>query len=101
MRTMDEIRSEKMRSDDRILVLKAIEGKKIKDVTGMIDPRLFQGGNKLHCVKDPQLSMWSFKYEMGILPEPLRQKFTKFDLAYNFAKNYFLNRGLDIVEVED
>lgn len=89
----------KERKSDRILVLKAREG--AKSSTGLIDPRLFSGENKLHVKMDPERSIWSFQYEHGGLPQPLKQSFTSFGLAYQHAERYLNSRGIDIVEVLD
>lgn len=92
----------KMRSSERILVLEPIEGQNVKTDKGLIDNRLFTGENNQVIVEmDGETLFWSFRYKSGILPEPLKQKFTTFKLAYEFAKNYFERRGLRIVEVKD
>jgi len=98
---LDNKHIEKMRSDDRILVIKQRPGEKTKDATGLIDYRLFKGGNRLHAMKDPITNLWMFRYEMGVLPEPLKQKFTGFQALFNHATTYFSKRGLEIVEVQD
>jgi hypothetical protein len=91
----------KERSYDRILVLKQIEGQKVKGSTGLTDPRLFTGENKLHAIRNHQTCLWYFKYEMGLLPEPLKTQFTSFGKLLQHAKTYFSKRGLEIVEVID
>lgn len=91
-----------LRSPDRQLVLGVIEGKKAKDVTGMLDPRLFSGDNSIHALMDPETTLWAFRYDNNsILPEPLRQKFTSFSAAKKFATNYFKTRNVEIKEVKD
>lgn len=90
----------KMHSNDRILVLEVLEGKTAKDVTGMIDTRLFKGGNNLHAVMDERTNLWSLRYEAGLVPEPLRQQFTTFNKLLDFCKKYFLTRNLIIKEVK-
>lgn len=97
----ETMRKDKERSDDRILVLKQIEGEHVTASTGLVDNRLFQGGNRVHGIKDPRDNLWFFKYDAGGLPEPLKQKFTSFLALHKFASNYFAKRGLAVVEVID
>lgn len=91
----------KMKSPDRVLVLKAMEGKKPMNTTGVADPRLFTGENKLHAVMDEQTCLWRFKYDMGIVPEPLKGNFTGFTALKKFAESYYNKRNIEIVEVKD
>ena len=91
-----------LRNPDRQLVLGVIDGKQAKTSTGMMDPRLFSGENSIHAMMDPETTLWSFRYHnKGILPEPLRQKFTSFGAAKKFATNYFKTRNIEIKEVKD
>lgn len=99
MLTEEERYSGKMLSDDRILVLKPIEGAKVLNGAGAPDPRLFKGENNLHIFIKPQTSLWRFRYDVGGLPEPLKQTFTKYNQAYKCAEDYFKRRGVEIVEV--
>lgn len=92
---------DKMRSDDRILVVQQIEGVKPLSSTGLVDTRLFKGGNKLHARKSINSSLWYLEYEQGGLPEPLRQQWTSWTKMMAFVRDYFNKRGLDIVRVED
>lgn len=94
-------RKSKMMSDNRVLILKVMEGKTAKDYSGKVDPRLFTGENKLHGIYDPQSGMWNMRYQTGILAEPLRQKFTTFEDLYAFAKKYFATRNVEIAGVID
>jgi hypothetical protein len=91
----------KMKSADRVLVLSVIEGKKPLNTLGASDPRLFNGENKLHAIMDPQTTLWSFKYDMGMVPEPLKCKFTSFKAAKKYADNYFNPRNIEINQVID
>lgn len=91
----------KMRSDDRILILKVMEGKTAKDYAGKVDPRLFSGENKLHGIYDPQSGMWNMRYQTGSLPEPLRQKFMTFEELEMAARKYFATRNVEISGVID
>lgn len=90
-----------MRSEDRILVLKPIEGMGPRDSIGNIDHRLFKGENKLHAIQDPRTCMWSLKYEDGRLQEALKQKFTNFKTLLDFTREYFKKRNIEITEVID
>lgn len=89
------------RKSKRELVLKIIDGKQPKDSIGQIDPRLFKGDNKLYLIQEPQYMLWYFKYEQGAIPSALAEKFTKFDLALEHAKQYFKKRNVEIAEVID
>lgn len=89
---------DKMHSDDRILVLQVMEGKSSKTNTGLIDNSLFTGGNQLHAYLDTAC-LWKLKYEKGILPEPLKQRFTSFSQLFNFCVEYFKKRNIEIKEV--
>lgn len=89
------------RKTDRILVLKVKDGVKAKDSMGNIDPRLFNGENKLHAIKNLKNSLWFFKYEKGGLPEPLKQTFTTFDKLIHHANQYFARRNIEISEILD
>lgn len=91
----------KLRSPDRVLVLKVKEGLKPMSTTGAADPRLFTGENKLHAVMDLQTCLWRFKYDMGIVPEPLKGTFTNFTALKKFASAYYDKRNIEIVEVKD
>lgn len=88
----------KERSSDRILMLKPIGGKPVSS-TGLVDPRLFKGENRLHLTMEPQTSIWYFKYDQGGLPEPLKQRFTSFRIAKEYATDYFKKRNVEITEV--
>jgi len=91
----------KMRSEDRILVVEPAAGKKPVSTYGTMDPRIFKGGNKLHCIRGPHDNLWRFKFDNGIVPEPLKAKWTTFQRAYEFATEYFAKRNLEIKEVVD
>lgn len=91
----------KMRSPDRILVLKAIDGKKPLNTSGVADPRLFNGENKLHAIMDPESCLWKLKYDMGIVPETMKGTFTGFKALKKFADEYYGRRNIQIVEVKD
>lgn len=94
-------RKAKMRSDDRVLVLGVMRDKKPRDTLGHIDPRLFTGENHLHVIYDDITGMWRFRYDIGGIPETLKQNFTTFTQAVDTAKRYFANRNVEIVKVID
>ena len=56
----------KMRSTDRVLVLREIPGQKVRATSGLVDPRLFKGENALHVFMDPATCLWYFKYDFVI-----------------------------------
>lgn len=92
-------RREKMATNDRVLVLKTIDGKQPKDSAGQVDPRLFAGSNKLHGVYDERTGMWNMRYETGALPGALQQKFITFEQLEDFARKYFKTRNVEILEI--
>lgn len=92
----------KMRSTNRILVLKAINGKGPKSSMGLLDNRLFTGGNNLHAVQDLNNCLWYLQYSNGgVLPPPLKIQFTSFQMLLKHARDYFKSRNVEISEVID
>lgn len=87
-----------MISNDRILVLEKIDP---KGKTDMIDPAVFEGKNALHALMDPQTCLWTFKYEHGTIPAPLRMKFTNFKTLKVAADKYFGEKNIKITQVLD
>lgn len=92
---------DKTRETDRIIILKVKEGYKAKSNTGIVDPRLFSGGNRLHITKNLRNSLWEFKYDTGGVPEPLKVRFTRYEDALNHATTYFDRRNIEITQVID
>lgn len=92
---------DKNRSTDIILVLKPVDGEKPKSVTGLVDPRLFTGENRLHAIMNTQTCLWHLAYDNGILPGALKQQWTGWDPLYKFTTAYFKRRNIEIVEVID
>lgn len=91
-----------VRSNDRVLALEVIDGMKAKSSTGLLDTRLFTGEQQLHLKMDPQTCFWSFQYSNnGVIPEPLRCKFTGFKAAMKYAEDYFKRRNIKITEIRD
>lgn len=99
MFSMEDKIKEKMKSDDRILVLSIIDGKKPLSSIGQVDNRLFKGENRLHAYLDDITGLWKFKYDEGVIPGALKQSFVTFDLLLEYAKKYFASRNIEIKEV--
>lgn len=91
----------KMRKTDRVLELQPKDGEKVKNSAGLVDTRLWTGGNALHAIQEPDTNLWYCKYEAGMLPDPLKQKFTSFAALKKFVERYFNRRNLNIVKVQD
>lgn len=92
-------RREKMQTNDRVLVLQAIDGKPVKAASGIVDNRLFTGQNKLHGIYDERTGLWNMRYETGALPGALQQKFDTFEKLEDFARKYFSTRNVEIIEI--
>lgn len=99
LKLLDPKENNKLKSDDRVFTLSVIDEKLPLTYHGMVDKRLFTGENKLHAVKDPQYQLWYLKYEMGAVPEPLKQQFTSFKVLHKFCVEYFKKRNIEIKEV--
>lgn len=80
--------------------LEVIDGEAAKSSTGMVDSRLFKGGNFLYIKKDIETNFWFYEYEQGILPYNLQQRFTNFSLAKKHADLYYAQRNLKLKEVD-
>lgn len=91
-----------LKKNDRILVLEPFPGLDPKSTSGLIDKRLFTKENNLHAVKEPDSNLWYFKYDQGVVPEPIRMtKYTSFAKAKEAATSYFEKRNVRIKEVID
>lgn len=91
-----------LRSNDRILKLEVIDGKKPLSVLGNTDTRLFSGGQDLHLKMDPETCLWYFQYSQnGILPEALKGRYTGFKPALKQAEEYYLKRNVQIKQIKD
>lgn len=99
--TLDQFGDDKYHSDDRVFIFKPIEGKRPLSATGLVDPKVFTGENKLIAHKEEDTSLWIIKYADGMVPPVFKQRFTGFNAAMKFAKEYFTKRGFEIVEVKD
>lgn len=87
-----------LRSPDRILELEIIDKEK---KTPSNAETSVKAGNKIHVVMDEIDCLWRFKYEAGVLPTELKQRFTTFSQALKFATEYFLTRNIRVTEVRD
>lgn len=81
---------------ERVFVLEQLDEKK---ATGLLDPRVYKGGNKLSAVMNPQTTMWTFKLEHGLVPLPLRNRYTDYKSLYRHAEDYFSTKNIKIKEV--
>lgn len=98
---METLANNKLKQDDRILVLRPMEGLKAKSSTGIVDNRLFNGENKLHAIMNPATCLWRMKYEDGVVPVPLQGEYTNFKSLKNVAERYFKSRNVELIEVID
>jgi len=96
-----EAYKQKNRSEDRVLVLKVMEGKSPITTGGMADKRIFSGEPNLHAIRGPFDNLWRLRYIHGVLPRPFQQSWTSFSSLLDFAKGYFAKRNIEIVEVQD
>jgi hypothetical protein len=87
------------RTTDRVFTLTVKEGFKPKDSREQVDSRLFTGDNKLHAKWDFNTNLWRLELDNGSLPEPLKQRFTKFEYAERIVKTYYEKRNVTIKEV--
>jgi hypothetical protein len=94
----DELRKTKMHSGDRKLTLRPMEGGAI-NVIGAVDKRLFTGENCLHAIRDPQNSLWTLRYDAGLVPAPLQQRFTSFNILFKHASEYYKKRNAELTEI--
>jgi hypothetical protein len=94
--------STKMKSADRILKLRPMEGYDPKaGSNSMVDATLFTGGNDLHAVRDPVTCHWSLRYDHGVIPGALRGTYTSFSKLHDAVRLYFHKRNIEIKEVID
>lgn len=85
------------RKSDRVFVLETTPN----FIKSKVDTRLVDGNNRLHAVKNPQISMWSLKLDHGELPESLKSSFTSFTSAQRHVEQYFIKRGVKVTEILD
>lgn len=90
-----------MLTADRILALEPLDlNKSTLTNTGLVDNRLFTGENRLHAIMDVQTSLWSMRYDAGIVPQPLQQRFTSYGRLKKHAEEYFKKRNIRVKEVD-
>jgi hypothetical protein len=90
-----------VKGNDRSLVLRPIPGGPGTNSKGLVDSRLFTGGNTLHVILDEQLGLWYLKYDSGKVPGSFEQHFTSFSKALAFVTEYYKKRNIEITEVID
>lgn len=88
------------RAQDIVFKLKPREGLQL-NTSGIVDRRLFLGGNSLHAKMNKQTCLWRCEYEMGELPPQLKGQFTSFNKIYDAIRVYFDKRNIDIIETID
>lgn len=87
--------------DIKTFTIRPKEDGKSKTSTGLVDNRLFKGGNKLNAIQDASTCLWYLKYEVGGLPDGLKDmQFTRIKAVEDHVKRYFDKRGL-IAEIEE
>lgn len=96
MLNLSEKNRSKMNGAVRTFSMKPIDGAP-KAISGQIDRRLFSGENKLRAYLETGL--WMFKYDEGMVPGALRQKYTSFNMAKKHAEDYFFRRNVEIKEI--
>lgn len=79
----------------RTLVLEQTSKKDL----GTLDPAVFKGGNSISATMDPRTALWHFKMERGLVPSPLRNKYTDLNSALKHARDYFATKSIIIKEV--
>lgn len=94
----DHIKSN--RSEDRVIILELIDATAPLSSTGIVDKRLYKGGNRLHATRDENF-LWSLRYDQGAVPPPLQQRWTHFPRLMEDVELYFKNRNLNVKRIED
>ena len=92
---------DKLKKDDRILEIGIKDGEKPLSSIGLVDKRLFQGGNKLHAYYVPQFGQWKLRYEVGAIPPALDASWTSFEGLLYEVKRYLATRNLEVTQVLD
>lgn len=91
---------DKNHAPTRELILRPMEGKRATSASGLVDNRLFKGENSLNAIQGED-GLWFCRFEQGIVPEPLKQRWTSVSKLLGFVKNYYEKRNIEIVEVKD
>lgn len=92
--------SKVMYNDVRTITFKLIDDKKPRSSTGISDPRLYQGDNKLLATRGEDF-LWYVKYEKGAIPPALNQKWTHYPRMVADIEAYFNTRNIAIKQIED
>jgi hypothetical protein len=87
-------------ADVRTITFKLIDDQKPRSSTGLSDPRLYQGGNKLYATRGDDF-LWYVKYEKGAIPPALNQKWTHYQRMLTDVEAYFNTRNVAIKQIED
>lgn len=82
----------------RPLAFKIKDGTKPLDGSGMVDSRLFSGGNTMFAEMDKQTTLWTVRYEHGAVPIPLQQQFTSFTRLLGYVRDYFARRNVEVTD---
>jgi hypothetical protein len=77
-----------------------MDDKKPVSSTGIVDPRLYKGGNKLYATRGEDF-LWYVKYDKGAIPPALQQKWTHFPRMVEDITGYFNSRNVAIKQIED
>lgn len=97
--TSDE-HAKKNRLEDRIIHFQLIDESAPSNRTGLADPRLVTGGNRLHAQRDANF-LWYLKYEAGAIPPPLQQRWTHFPRMIEDVESYYNSRNMSVKRIED
>lgn len=94
-------KKDKLKKDDRIFMLRVIDGEKPLSSIGMVDKTLFTGGNTLHARYNVQSGWWDCYYDHGRVPEPLAGTWTSYDKLLFDVEAYLRKRNIEIYQVLD
>lgn len=87
-------------SNNRTIMLERIPGTKPLTDKHEKDYRIFLEATPLHAVRNDNTNLWSMHYTPpAVIPESLRQQFTRFDLLVDHARSYFSKRNIQIKEI--
>jgi len=87
-------------SNNRIIYLERIPGTKPLTDKGDKDYRIFLEKTPLHAIRNDNTNLWTMHYTPpAVIPEQLKQQFTKFDLLVEHARSYFAKRNIQIKEI--
>lgn len=82
-------------------MLERIPGTKPLNGKGNKDYHLFLEETPLHATRNDNSNLWTMHYTPpAVVPEPLKQQFTRFDLLVDHARNYFRARNIQIKDIK-